>query len=225
MQSLYTRALTIVATRRSSGLGIAAMKIAIAIIFIWIGWLKFSPYEADSIAPFVANSPLMRFFYAYPADYAAHLTKEGALIPAQRAWQLANHTYAFSRGLGTVEIMIGLLTLSGLFFRKTGLWGAILAFATPFVTLSFLATTPEAWVPALGDMQHGFPYLSGPGRLVIKDVALLAGAWLVVADTARTLLRDSAADAVPKRSVKLSSVAAERFKSFRLHDTRGGENR
>ncbi len=65
--------------------------------------------------------------------------------------------------------------------------GALLAFCTPFVTLSFLVTTPEAWVPDLGDAQHGFLYLSGPGRLVIKDVALLAGALLVLADSARSL--------------------------------------
>ena len=56
--------------------------------------------------------------------------------------------------------------------------GATLAFLTPFVTLSFLITTPEAWVPALGDAQHGFPYLSGAGRLVLKDIALLAGGLL-----------------------------------------------
>ncbi|MBW9309113.1 DUF417 family protein [Escherichia coli] len=29
---------------------------------MWIGLLKFVPYEADSITPFVANSPLMSFF-------------------------------------------------------------------------------------------------------------------------------------------------------------------
>ena len=71
---------------------------------------------------------------------------------------------------------------------RWGLAGATLAFLTPFVTLSFLVTTPEAWVPALGDAQHGFPYLSGAGRLVIKDVLLMAGAWLVLADSARAVL-------------------------------------
>jgi uncharacterized membrane protein YkgB len=35
--------------------------------------------------------------------------------------------------------------------------GATLSFLTPFVTLSFLITTPDAWVSALGDAQHGFP--------------------------------------------------------------------
>src|ERR1700682_5593739 len=65
---------------------------------------------------------------------------------------------------------------------------ATLAFLTSFVTLSFLVTTPEAWVPALGDAQPGFPYLSGGGRLVLKDVLLMAGAWLVLADSARAVL-------------------------------------
>jgi uncharacterized protein DUF417 len=31
--------------------------------------------------------------------------------------------------------------------------------------------------------QHGFPYLSGAGRLVIKDTVILAGALLVIVDT------------------------------------------
>jgi uncharacterized membrane protein YkgB len=190
MNSLYTGTLRLVAGRGSQMIGIAAMKIAIAIIFLWIGWLKFQPYEADSITVFVANSPFMRFFYNHPADYAAHLTKEGMLVPAQRAWQMANNTYGFSMGLGSLELVIGGLTLAGLFSRRLGLVGALLAFGTPFVTLSFLVTTPEAWVPALGDAQHGFPYLSGPGRLVIKDVAILAGAWLIIVDTARALLAD-----------------------------------
>ena len=180
--------LEFIANRNSHNLGISAMKIAIAIIFLWIGALKFVPYEADSITPFVANSPVMSFFYNDTADYKAHLTKEGQLDPAKRAWQQSNNTYGFSHGLGTLELIIGFLTLGGLVSRRIGMFGAFLAFCTPFVTLSFLITTPEAWVAALGDAQHGFPYLSGAGRLVLKDVALLAGAWLVMVDTARALL-------------------------------------
>jgi uncharacterized membrane protein YkgB len=173
---------------KSDRVGIAAMRIAIAIVFLWIGALKFAPYEADSITPFVANSPVMSFFYKYPSEYKAHLTREGELNPADRSWQTANGTYAFSRGLGTVELAIGFLTLVGLVSPRWGFIGATLAFLTPFVTLSFLLTTPEAWVPALGDAEHGFPYLSGAGRLAIKDVLLLAGGWLVLADSSRALL-------------------------------------
>ncbi|MGT2486364.1 DUF417 family protein [Methylobacterium oryzae CBMB20] len=67
------------------------------------------------------------------------------------------------RGLGTVELLIGLLVLVGLASRRLGLAGAVLAFLTPVVTLSFLVTTPEAWVGALGDAQHGFPTCPAPG--------------------------------------------------------------
>ncbi|GLH35903.1 reactive chlorine resistance membrane protein RclC [Pseudomonas moraviensis] len=171
-------------------LGIPLMRVAIAIVFLWIGALKFVPYEADSITPFVANSPVMSFFYEHPQDYKAHLSHEGELNADKRAWQTANNTYGFSTGLGVVEILIGLLVLSNPLSRRTGLLGGALAFATPLVTLSFLVTTPEAWVAALGDGQHGFPYLSGAGRLVLKDVLMLAGALPVMADSARQLLTE-----------------------------------
>lgn len=193
MAGSVSRIMQFVASDASQRIGIAAIKIAMATVFLWIGLLKFVPYEADSITPFVANSPLMSFFYADPHDYAAHLTPEGVLDPAKRAWQQANHTYAFSRGLGTVELIIGGLVLSGLFWKRSGLAGATLTFLTCFVTLSFLVTTPQAWVPALGDAQHGFPYLSGAGRLVLKDTVILAGAWLVIVDTVRSILHERSA--------------------------------
>lgn len=188
MNTQLRRALGLVASPASDRIGLHAMRIAIAVVFLWIGGLKFAPYEADSITPFVANNPVMSLFYEHPDQYARHLTREGELKPAERAWQAANGTYAFSRGLGSVELTIGVLMLAGLASRRLGLAGAALGVATSFVTLSFLVTTPEAWVPALGDAQHGFPYLSGGGRLVLKDVMLMAGGWLVLADSARAVL-------------------------------------
>lgn len=188
MNALVHRGLSLAAGPASGRIGVAAMKIAVAVVFLWIGGLKFAAYEADSITPFVANSPLMSFFYAHPEDYKRHLTHEGELKPAERAWQTANNTYGFSEGLGALELAIGALVLSGLVSRRLGMVGAVLAFATPIVTLSFLVTTPEAWVPALGDAQYGFPFLSGAGRLVLKDVVILAGSWIVIADTARDML-------------------------------------
>ncbi|HVI92144.1 MAG TPA: reactive chlorine resistance membrane protein RclC [Dongiaceae bacterium] len=173
---------------RGDKIGVNALRIAFAIIFLWIGALKFVPYEADSITPFVANSPVLEFFYKHPDQYKAHLTHEGQLVPEQRAWQRDNNTYAFSIGLGIVEITIGTLVLLNPISALVGLIGGFLAFATPIVTLSFLVTTPEAWVQPLGDAEFGFPFLSGAGRLVLKDTAILAGGILVMADSARTLL-------------------------------------
>ena len=207
MNTQIRQILRIVSGQRSNRIGLDAVRVAIAIIFIWIGGLKFAPYEADSITPFVANSPLMSFFYKHPDQYAQHLTHEGELKLAERAWQAANDTYAFSNGLGSVEIAIGLMVLVGLVSRRWGLVGAALAFLTPVVTLSFLVTTPEAWVPALGDAQHGFPYLSGGGRLVLKDVALMASAWLVVADGARAVLEQAGQTSATEAGLPIATAS------------------
>ena len=174
---------------QSDRIGFASMRIAIAVVFLWIGGIKFAPYEADSITPFVANNPVMALFYQHPHDYKAHLTREGENVPVQRTWQTENGTYSFSRGLGLVELAIGAAVLAGLVSVEIGALGALLAFLTSCVTLSFLVTTPEAWVPALGDAEHGFPYLSGAGRLVLKDVMLWAGGLLLMAGSARALRR------------------------------------
>ena len=47
----------------SQKLGINLIRVAILVIFMWIGGLKFWNYEAEGIVPFVANSPFMSFFY------------------------------------------------------------------------------------------------------------------------------------------------------------------
>jgi reactive chlorine resistance protein C len=183
---LYTHFLRV--TSRGDRLGANLVRVAIAIVFLWIGALKFVPYEADSITPLVAQSPLMSFFYNHPKEYAQHMTEEGQLVPEQRKWQQANNTYGFSHGLGTLEIIIGLLVLSNFVSLNLGLLGGLLSFLTPFVTLSFLITTPETWVPALGDAQHGFPFLSEHGRLIIKDTVILAGGIVIMADSAKRQL-------------------------------------
>ena len=59
---------------RGDKIGRTLIRLSIAIVFMWIGLLKFVPYEADSITPFVANSPLMSFFYEHPEDYKQYLT-------------------------------------------------------------------------------------------------------------------------------------------------------
>ena len=40
-------------------LGINLIRVAILVIFVWIGGLKFWNYEAEGIVPFVANSPFL----------------------------------------------------------------------------------------------------------------------------------------------------------------------
>jgi uncharacterized membrane protein YkgB len=171
-------------------LGVNLIRVAILIIFVWIGGLKFYHYEAEGIVPFVANSPFMSFFYTKQApEYKTYKLKEGEFDKAKAEWHQANNTYGFSKGLGVMIMSIGVLTFLGIFFPRVGLVGAGLVVIMTIGTLSFLVTTPECWVPDLGSGEHGFPLLTGAGRLVIKDVAIIAGALVVISDSAQRILK------------------------------------
>ena len=170
-------------------LGINLIRISILIIFVWIGGLKFWNYEAEGIVPFVANSPFMSFFYTHDApDYKEYKLKEGEFDTVKHEWHKENNTYVFSHGLGILIMSIGILTFLGIFWPKVGLVGAGLAIIMTLGTLSFLVTTPEVWVPNLGSGEFGFPLLTGAGRLVIKDTAILASAIVILADSAKSVL-------------------------------------
>lgn len=188
MTELYDRFLNVAAS--SQRFGFNFMRVAILVIFVWIGGLKYFAYEADGIVPFVANSPFMSFFYKFDApDYKQHMNAEGVYKAENREWHKENNTYLFSYGLGALIVTIGILVFLGMFSPKIGVIGSVLAIIMTLGTLSFLVTTPESWVPNLGDSDFGFPFLSGRGRLVIKDIAILAGAVILLADSAKQVLQ------------------------------------
>jgi uncharacterized membrane protein YkgB len=168
-------------------------RIAIFIVMAWIGGLKVFQYEADGIVPFVANSPVMSFFYSKDApEYAAYKNPEGKTVQKNIDWHTENRTYIFAYGLGTVIVLIGLLTLLGIWFAKIGFIGGVLTFGMSLVTLSFLITTPEVYVPNLGGdfptPRFGFPYLSGAGRLVLKDIIMLGAGLICASDSAKMII-------------------------------------
>ncbi|MCC7424579.1 MAG: YkgB family protein [Planctomycetaceae bacterium] len=182
---------------RTDRFGIAVTRVGLIVVLVWIGGLKVARYEADGIVPFVANSPLMSFFYNDPAGYKQHKNPEGALVTANREWHEANNTYPFALGLGAVIVLYGVLIALHPVLPQAATLGSFLVFVMSFVTLSFLITTPECWVPNLGDATHGFPYLSGAGRLVIKDAIMMGAALVTMADSARAVLRrGEATDAI-----------------------------
>ncbi len=175
---------------QSQRFGIAVARGGLIVVLLWIGGLKAFQYEADGIVPFVANSPFMGFFYKFPPpEYKAHMNPEGQLVPANRQWHRENRTYAFSYGLGAVIFLYGLMLCLHRWRPEIAALGSFLVVIMSLVTLSFLITTPETWVPPLGDAQHGFPYLSGRGRLVIKDIIMLGAALVTMADSAQAYLR------------------------------------
>ncbi|TZF99091.1 DUF417 domain-containing protein (plasmid) [Chryseobacterium panacisoli] len=183
------------------------LRISVFIVMAWIGGLKAFHYEAEGIVPFVANSPIMSFFYKNAghevvnedkklvAEYTLYKNPEGKVIQKNIDWHKGNGTYTFSYGLGTMIVIIGLLVLLGIWFPKIGAVGGALTFLMSLVTLSFLGTTPEVYVPNLGGddptPQFGFPYLSGAGRLVLKDIIMMAGGLVLFSDSLKKVVRPS----------------------------------
>ncbi|TPN82857.1 DUF417 family protein [Aquimarina algicola] len=181
------------------------LKIAVFIVMAWIGGLKAFQYEADGIVPFVTNSPFMSFFYNNSGktvvnkegktigEYILYKNPEGKIVQHNIDWHKENGTYVFSYVLGSVIVCIGILVVLGIWFPKIGFWGGLFTFVMSVVTLSFLITTPEVYVPNLGGdfatPNHGFPYLSGAGRLVLKDVIMMSGGLIIVSDCAKKILQ------------------------------------
>lgn len=169
-------------------LGMGLMRLGLVVVLCWIGALKFADYEAEGIVPLVANSPLMSFFYHSAPDYRQYMHKEAEVVPAHQQWHQLNGTYRFSHGLGIVIVLIGVLIAAYPVLPQVSAVGSFLLILMSLTTLSFLVTTPEVWVPALGASTHGFPYLSGAGRLIIKDAIMLGAAVATLADSAKAWL-------------------------------------
>jgi reactive chlorine resistance protein C len=156
MTSTMERNRTTVATRavtigQSNAVQVAAaflLRYGLVLVIAWIGFMKFTAYEAAGIQPLVANSPLMSWVYA---------------IFSERA---------FSALLGIVEVAVATMIALRPVSAKVSAIGSGLAAVMFLTTLTFLLSTP-GWEPSLG----GFPALSVvPGQFIIKDIVLLAAA-------------------------------------------------
>jgi len=126
-------------------LGGQVARYGLVLVLLWIGGMKFTQYEAEGIKPMVESSPLMSWVYS-PMS-----------------------VLGFSKLLGVVEIVIGVMIAVRPWAAQVCAAGSVLAAGMFLTTLSFLITTP-GWEPSLG----GFPALSvAPGQFVLKDVVLL----------------------------------------------------
>ena len=134
--------------------GGAVIRYGLALIIVWIGALKFAAYEAAAIEGLVANSPRLSWMFGL------------ASVPTVAAV------------IGVVEIAIGVLIAIQSFAPRlsaVGSLGAILMFLT---TLSFMLSTPGVWQP-----DYGFPFLSGAGQFLVKDLLLLGAAIWTAGDS------------------------------------------
>jgi reactive chlorine resistance protein C len=132
--------------------GVASLYLAMTVIYLWFGGMKFTGYEANGIHGFVSNSPLLSWMYSF-------MSIQG-----------------FSNFLGVLEISVGVLIAGRLLSPKLSALGGLLSAGLFFTTLSFMLTTPGVFEPSLG-----FPAISVvPGQFLLKDLGLLAASIFIV---------------------------------------------
>lgn len=126
------------------------MFVALAIVFLWFGGMKFTAYEAGAIEGLIANSPFISFLLG--------------ISSAQGASNL----------IGTVEIVIAILLAMRFINPKLSALGAAGAAATFLLTSSFFFTTPGVFHAETG----GLAISVLPGQFLLKDIVLLmASLW------------------------------------------------
>jgi reactive chlorine resistance protein C len=127
--------------------GAGLIRYGLVLLLVWIGASKFTAYEAMGIMPLVSSSPFMSWVY----DLVSVRT--------------------FAAFLGVVEITLAVLIAARPFAPRLSAVGSLGAIVMFLITLSFVLTRPGVW-----QQGYGFPFLSGGGQFLVKDVVLLGAA-------------------------------------------------
>ena len=134
--------------RRIEAWGQWITRYGLVLVLLWIGGMKFTPFEAKATAFLVARSPLLSWFYRFLS------------------------VQTFSNALGVLELGVALLIALRPLSAKASAIGSVLAIGLFLTTLTFLFSTP-GWEPTLG-----FPILGTLGQFLLKDLILLgASVW------------------------------------------------
>lgn len=146
--------------------GLFWIRLALVLIFVLFASAKITPYEANGIQPFVANSPLLSWLNAFGVRGASLV-------------------------VGTIELLAGLLIAIGFWkpASTAALAGATLSCVVYVTTLSFLLTTPGVFAPVA--QTYGMPIPSAEiGQFLLKDIVLLAASVALLLDSRARRLRD-----------------------------------
>lgn len=131
----------------------ALLRWSLVIVFLWFGAMKFTDYEAQGIAPFIANSPIMSWLHS------------------------AFGVRGASGAIGMIELGTAAALAAGAFNRIASLLGPAMSCATYAITLTFFLSTPGVAEPTAG----GFPAISAPiGQFLLKDLVLLAASIVLL---------------------------------------------
>jgi uncharacterized membrane protein YkgB len=123
-----------------------------------IGILKFTAVEIEALQPLITGTPWLTWLYAAFGEAGA------------------------SYFLGVVEILTAILLAVSPWSPRAGVVGGALGTVTFVTTVSLMAALP-IWEDASG----GFPWLNGLGAFLVKDIALLGIALVVLGESAARL--------------------------------------
>jgi uncharacterized membrane protein YkgB len=131
---------------------------ALVVVFLWFGGMKFTAYEANGIAPFIAHSPFMSWLHTVFGVRGA------------------------SEVIGVLELSTAAALIIGAFKPFFSALGAAMSAMTYLITLTFFLSTPGVAEPTAG----GFPAISAaPGQFLLKDLVLLAASLCLLRASVR----------------------------------------
>ena len=151
------------------------MRLALVVIFVAFGTVKYTDPGWMGIMPFIANSPFISWLNAFGAEGAGNI-------------------------IGAFEVLFGALLAFG-FWRpesRLAIAGAVGAVVTFLTTLSFMITTPGVFGT------NGMPLFGPPlSEFLIKDSVLLGASLVLLAQglAQRRGLRSERAPAIDARPV------------------------
>jgi uncharacterized membrane protein YkgB len=146
------------------------VRLSLVIVYLFFGYQKWFPYEAQALIPFIRNGPLISWMYP--------------------VFGVKGATYF----LGCSEWLFGALLFLGFWWKKLGILGALGSCFSFLATLTIIPFIPDAWAASAG----GFPAMAIFGAFLMKDLVLLAASfYLLSQDVAR--VAQSAGDQPPRR--------------------------
>jgi uncharacterized membrane protein YkgB len=135
-----------------SDLDYHVVRASMVIMFLFFGYQKWWPYEAQVLVPYISHGPLI--FWMYPV------------------FGVREATYF----LGVSEWLFGALLLLGFWNKTLGILGALGSCASFVSTVTILPFMPGAWAASAG----GFPAMTGTGAFLMKDIVLLAASFYLL---------------------------------------------
>ena len=138
------------------------IRASMIVLFMFFGYQKWFPYEAEVLIPYISNGPLLSWMYPVFGVRGA-------------GWFLGLSEWSFAT-----------LLFLGFWHKRLGILGALGSCAAFLGTITIIPFMPDGWAASAG----GFPAMTGNVPFLMKDIVLFAASvYLLKQDVSRAALR------------------------------------